>query len=188
VHLEPYYIDVYPVTNAAYRAFVEETSYRTPVLWDRRPDLAGDDLPVTGVSWMDALQYCKWAGKALPTDRQWEKAARGTEGSTYPWGEDELTPERANYLYDVYREPQLKPVTAFEAFGSPFGCKAMVGSVWEWTNTPFPDEEGACFIKGGSYVDPGSPAFVSTTATLWAGKKAKTDILGFRCTKALELV
>lgn len=185
--LEPYYIDIYPVTNKHYREFLEETKYRSPRIWETNPEVAADDMPVTGVSWMDALQYCKWAGKSLPTNHQWEKAARGTQGYTYPWGEDELTPERANYLYDVYREPELKPVTAFESYGSPFGCKVMVGTVWEWTNTPYPDEEGACYIKGGSFVDPDNEAFISTTATLWAGKKAKTDILGFRCTKVLEL-
>lgn len=185
--LEPYYIDIYPVTNAQYREFIQETSYRSPRLWDVRPELAADELPVTGVSWMDALQYCKWSKKSLPTAEQWEKAARGQEGFTYPWGDEPLTPDKANYQpQDGFSEPMLRPVTEFEGSQSPYGVRGMVGSVWEWTNSNHPEEEGAQYIKGGSYIDPPQPEFVSATATLWANKKEKSDILGFRCTKALE--
>ncbi len=186
IHLEPYYIDVTPVTNRQYREFLEETQYRPPVVWETKPDAAHDELPVTGVSWMDALYYCKWAGKSLPTVQQWEKAARGTEGFTYPWGNEPLSPEKANYRHDDFAPPRLEPISKYDAYASPYGCKVMVGSVWEWTNTIYPDAEGCCYIKGGSYVDPGDPEFVSATAALWADKKAKTDILGFRCTKMLE--
>ena len=185
-HLEPYYIDIYPVTNAEYRRFLEETKYRKPELWARFPDLAADELPVTGVSWMDALQYCKWAKKSLPTAEQWEKAARGPEGHTYPWGEDAPTPDKANYLIDN-TEPRLHAVKRYEKAKSPYGCVAMVGTVWEWTNTSYPDEEGAQHIKGGSYVDPPTPEYVSAWATQWANKKEKNELIGFRCTKAVEM-
>lgn len=183
-HLEPFYIDEYPVTNAQYRVFLEETNYRKPVLWDRRADLTGDDLPVTGVSWMDALQYCKWAKKSLPTAEQWEKAARGTKGSPYPWGDEPPTPDKANYHVNDWTQPTLQPAKAHDAFASPYGVKAMVGCVWEWTNTSFPEEEGAQVIKGGSFADP--IQYVHTLSSLWANKKEKSDIIGFRCTMALE--
>ncbi len=186
VHLEPFYIDIYPVTNKAYRQFVEETNYRRPVLWERRPDLAGDDLPVTGVSWMDTLQYCKWSGKSLPTAEQWQKAARGPKGTTYPWGNDEPTPERANF-WDGVMEPKLQPMEKFKAGVSPYGIHCMVGTVWEWTNTAFPDEEGTQIVMGGSYADPPLPEFLSSYAANWASKKEKNDLIGFRCTKRLDV-
>jgi formylglycine-generating enzyme required for sulfatase activity len=185
-HLEPYYIDIYPVTNVEYRRFLDETKYRKPELWARWPELAQDELPVTGVSWMDALQFCKWAKKSLPTAEQWEKAARGPEGYTYPWGEEPPTPDRANYLIENI-EPRLHPARRYEKAKSPYGCVAMVGSVWEWTNTSFPDEEGAQFIKGGSYVDPPAPEYVSTWAAQWANKKEKNELIGFRCTRSVEM-
>ncbi len=184
--LEPYYIDIYPVTNAQYKVFLEETKYRRPRIWDTNPEITADDIPVTGVSWMDALQYCKWAKKSLPTAEQWEKAARGPKGSTYPWGEAEPTPELTNYKVDHYVQPKLLPVTQFKDVPSPYGVQALVGSVWEWTNTPYIDEDGAQILKGGSFVDPNALPYLSTTADLWANKKEKTDCIGFRCTRALD--
>ena len=185
--LEPYYIDADPVTNQVYREFLEETQYRRPVLWERRPDLAEDDLPVTGVSWMDALQFCKWAKKSLPTSEQWEKAARGPEGWLYPWGNEEPTPDKANYLpTNSTTAPALLPSKSFTQNVSPFGVRSMVGTVWEWTNTSYEEEEGSQLIKGGSYVDPEDPVFLSSKATLWANKKEKSEILGFRCTKGVD--
>lgn len=179
--LEPFYIDVFPVTNADYRAFVEDTQYRRPVLWDRRGDLVADDMPVTGVSWMDALQYCKWAKKSLPTAEQWEKAARGPNGLSYPWGNEPPTPDKANYYASG---PQLRPIGDFAAQRSPYGVAIMAGGVWEWTNTPYTAEDGCQLIKGGSFVDPGE--YLASAKALWANKKEKSDIIGFRCVKAFE--
>jgi formylglycine-generating enzyme required for sulfatase activity len=185
--LEPFYIDIEPVTNAQYREFVAETNYRPPTIWESRPEISQPHLPVSGVSWMDALQYCKWKGMALPTIQQWEKAARGPTGNTYPWGEDEPTPELVNCHWNRHRDAELKPVTDYKDAASSYGVLGMVGGVWEWTNTPHPDHEGSQYIKGGSYVDPADPRFVVASSFLWAGKKTKVDILGFRCTKALIL-
>lgn len=184
--LEPFYIDVLPVTNEQYRKFLEETNYRRPPLWEQMPEFAEDGLPVTGVSWMDALMYCKWAGKGLPTAEQWEKAARGNDGRTYPWGEEEPTPETACF-WDQIREPKLRPLRdAQQASASPYGVRCMAGFVWEWTNTPMPDIEGAQFVKGGSWADPALPQFLSGWARNWANKKEKNELIGFRCTKRLE--
>ncbi len=186
VVLEAFYMDKYPVTNAEYRKFIEETKYRTPELWNRSPELAQDDLPVTGVSWMDALQYCKWAKKALPTAEQWEKAARGPKGNTYPWGEDPPSAEKGNFLLEGADPRLLSPKRYERAGASPFGCCAMSGTVWEWTNTSYPDEEGAQILKGGSYVDPGLPEYLAGWATNWANKKEKNDVIGFRCTRTVD--
>ncbi|MGE0709777.1 MAG: formylglycine-generating enzyme family protein [Planctomycetota bacterium] len=185
--LEPFYIDIEPLTNARYREFLQGTSYRPPRIWEQRPDLASPELPVTGVSWMDALQYCKWANKTLPTAEQWEKAARGAEGRIYPWGDADPTPEKANLHYERFREPELRPATDYAAHASPYGVIGMTGGVWEWTNSVYAEQEGAQFIKGGSYVDPADPRFAAASAWQWANKKVKVEILGFRCTKMLEV-
>lgn len=186
--LEPFYIDAYPVTNEEYREFIEETSYRRPAIWDRHPQLAEDGLPVTGVSWMDAIQYCKWKKRSLPTAEQWEKAARGPEGFNYPWGDQGPTPENCNYLAEDWRQPTLRPLAEWADKGkSPYGVCGMVGGVWEWTNTPNAEVDGTHFVKGGSYVDPDEPQWLSAHATLWAGKKEKNEIIGFRTTRRLEV-
>lgn len=183
--LSAFYIDVYPVSNQEYKRFLEETKYRRPELWARSPELAQDELPVTGVSWIDALQFCKWAKKSLPTAEQWEKAARGNDSRTYPWGEEQPTPDRCNYSVEG-TEPRLLPPKKYEKFKSPHGAVAMAGSVWEWTNTSYVDEDGAQVLKGGCYADPAHPEYLSVWATNWASKKEKNEIIGFRCTKSLE--
>ena len=87
VTLESYYIDIHPVTNYQYAKFIKETGHRTPQLWDREG--WNEPLqPVVGLGWDDARAYAAWSGKALPTEPQWEKAARGTDGRWWPWGND----------------------------------------------------------------------------------------------------
>ena len=85
VYLDAFLIDLFEVTNAAYLAFAAATGRASPKYLDEE-DLNGPNQPVVGVSWFDAEAYCKWAGKRLPTEAEWEKAARGTDGRTYPWG------------------------------------------------------------------------------------------------------
>ena len=89
VYLETFAIDRHEVTNEAYRRFVEETGHRAPFHWRRgQPERARPRLPVYDVSWEDARAYCEWAGKRLPTEAEWEKAARGgLEEAAYPWGD-----------------------------------------------------------------------------------------------------
>jgi formylglycine-generating enzyme required for sulfatase activity len=185
--LEAYYMDIEPVSNGEYRRFVSETNYRPPRMWEQRPDLSDAGLPVTGVSWMDALQFCKWAKKTLPTTEQWEKAARGEVGHTYPWGDSPPEPGQANLHFERYREPELLPASTYASFGSPYGILGLVGGVWEWTNSNHPELDGTLYIKGGSHADPADPRFAAASAFLWAGKKTKVDVLGFRCTKMLEV-
>lgn len=150
IELDLYYIDVHPVTNAEYRLFVEETGYDVPApgwdqprlapfAWDARRRTYAEGLdryPVVLVSWYDALAYCHWAGKRLPTEAEWEKAARGTDGRPYPWGWEPVSERRC--LMPSLGEPDtspadaLRPVDACLDGASPYGCLSMLGTVDEW--------------------------------------------------------
>ena len=126
VHLDAFYIDRYEVTNAQYQRFVDATNRRKPAISD--PAFAGPTQPVVGVTWNDADAYCKWAGKRLPTEAEWEKAARGPEGRRYPWG-DEWDERRAN---GNRRLTKTTPVGSYPDGASPYGIHDMAGNVWEW--------------------------------------------------------
>ena len=181
--LEAYMIDVFPVTNHQYSEFIEATSYRKPTSWDD-PRYSQPEQPVVGVSWMDALKYCEWRGKQLPTEEQWEKAARGIDGRTYPWGED-LDPSKTCYSANG-DEGTLVEVGHFEPNVSPFGCRDTVGYVWEWTSTPDDEETDHRVVKGGSWGDsPDDQDFLSCWARNRAPIKEKNELLGFRCVKAV---
>ncbi|MDF1666335.1 MAG: SUMF1/EgtB/PvdO family nonheme iron enzyme [Planctomycetota bacterium] len=181
--LEAFYVDILPVSNKDYRKFIEEQNYRNPRVWDEFPEFAKDDMPVTGISWMDALQYCKWANKELPTEEQWEKAARGVKGHTYPWGDDAPTAEHANFAHEDNGAPSLATLTGYDANESSFGCKYTVGHAWEWTSTTHQGEGRHRVIKGGCWADPSIPQFLSAHARNWASVKAKSELIGFRCAR-----
>lgn len=136
VHLEAYYIGRFPVTQAQYARLVQDAGYRVPGDWDQRrstPPSWGQDLPVTVVSWEDAMAYCRWAGLTLPSEAEWEKAARGTDARLFPWGNEEPDQTRCNcgnHLLDY------APVGQFSPQGdSPYGCADMAGNTWEWTRS-----------------------------------------------------
>ncbi len=169
VDLPPYYIGRFPVTHAQYTRFVQATGHRVPYLdpkeypwakpynWDRRrkrPPKGLENHPVVLVSWEDAVAYCEWAGLRLPTEAEWEKAARGNDGRLYPWG-NEWDPSRCNSAEKwagrplrTYQEwekwvdellesnaPRVytTPVGAYSPNGdSPWSCADMAGNVWEW--------------------------------------------------------
>jgi formylglycine-generating enzyme required for sulfatase activity len=126
VYLDAFYIDVYEVTNAMYKKFMDETGHSAPGYWnDAR--FNQPNQPVVGVTWYDAAAYCQWAGKRLPTEAEWEKAARGgLVGKRYPWG-DSIDNSKANYNNKV---GQTTPVGAYPPNG--YGLYDMAGNVWEW--------------------------------------------------------
>ena len=146
VEVERFELARTPVTNGQYRAYVAETGAAAPPLLD-----GGDELPVTFVDWFDAAAFCAWAGGRLPTEIEWEKAARGTDGRRFPWG-DEEDPARAVVGAGLKRgEPA--PVGSRPDGASPYGLLDMAGNVWEWTADA--DEHGERVLKGGSYASPG---------------------------------
>ena len=131
VSVSAFYIDVTEVTNAAYKQFLDATGNKVPDYWED-PAFNAPDQPVVGVAWLDAAAYAQWAGKRLPTEAEWEYAARGGQvGMRYPWG-NEITREDANYKgkdgKDIWDGPA--PVGNFPANGH--GLYDMGGNVWEW--------------------------------------------------------
>jgi len=133
ITLQGFYIDRTEVTVAQFKEFVEETGYQTtaeqkgdPVQYTWRSFDSPDrqSHPVRWMTWHDANAYCRWAGKRLPTEAEWEKAARGEDGRTWPWGND----------WDDGRVPQgdTVPADAYQSGASPYGVLGMAGNVWEW--------------------------------------------------------
>lgn len=141
VFVDNFYIDKYEVTNGRYLQFITETGHRTPQhpsdpskgLWQGNimPESIVD-LPVINVDWYDADSYCKWAGKRLPTEAEWEKAAKGPNDWRFPWGNVEPTDRHLNYNQVWRGEATLVPVGIYEAGKSPYGAYDMAGNVWEW--------------------------------------------------------
>lgn len=132
VDVPAFLIDRYPVTNADFLVFVERTGYRVPPDWvDGRPLPGTDDHPVMG-AWVDADAYARWAGKRLPTEVEWEKAARGTDGRRYPWGNRFDVRHALTWETTAVTGSRSEPVTARPSGASPYGCEQMVGLLEEW--------------------------------------------------------
>jgi formylglycine-generating enzyme required for sulfatase activity len=138
VDLDAFYIDRTPVTNAEFASFVRATRYAPSDegsgrflhhFRSGRAPVGAEHHPVTHVSWTDARAYAAWAGKRLPTEAEWEKAARGTDGRRYPWGRTEPTAEHANY---GKIKGGTTSVDAHAAGASPYGVLDLAGNVWEW--------------------------------------------------------
>jgi iron(II)-dependent oxidoreductase len=156
VRLPAYRIDKYPVTNAQYARFVAATNHRPPLHWQNGQLPPGLELhPVTMVSWYDASSYAEWAGKRLPTEQEWEKAARGDQGYRWPWGEN-MDITRLNTYYNT---GSTTSVLRYSDGASPYGVMDMAGNVSEWTADEFLAYEGS---NAPSEVFQGKVAVAST--------------------------
>ena len=229
VDVAAFWIDTTPVTNADYRAFIDDGGYRDPRWWHpngwahRReadltaplfwsPEGAGwsrrrfgrvepvpDDEPVLHVCWYEADAYARWAGRRLPTEPEWEKAARYDPATgrsrRYPWGDDDPTPERANL---GQRHLQPAPVGAYPAGASPLGVQQLIGDVWEWTSStftgypgfaawPYPEYSQVFFsneyrvLRGGSFG--ADPVACRGTFRNWDYPIRRQIFAGFRCAR-----
>jgi formylglycine-generating enzyme required for sulfatase activity len=129
VFLDSYLIDKYEVSNKEYGVFIRTANHPAPAYWDD-PRLNKPDQPVVGVNWYDANAYCEYLGKRLPTEAEWEKAARGPHGNLYPWG-NESDPHKANYGKD---HDATMPVDSYPEGVSYYGAYNMAGNVFEWVS------------------------------------------------------
>ena len=188
VSLPAFYIDETEVSNTEYSRFCEATGHTPP----NAPDYATHpDYPVSNISYEDAAAYAAWAGKRLPTEQEWEKAARGADGRSYPWGNEPWTDNVPETKQPVMSEPLRK---------SPYGAYNMAGNVWEWTATlyaPTPTDtagmkhllNGQSFsaewraIKGGSFAVGSKEAF---NVAMHRGLPidARSLWIGFRCVRS----
>jgi formylglycine-generating enzyme len=189
VTLDEFWMDTHEVTQAQYAEFVKKTGHRTPYHWlnGKLPE-GKEKHPVHNVDWNDATAYCKWAGKRLPTEAEWERAARGgLEGQDYPWG-DKITP--ADARFNTAEGPG--PVGSYKP--NAFGLYDMAGSVSEWCNDWFertyyesspaknpqgPETGQYKIIRGGSWAD--GPRRVTVFFRNWVRPNQTTPNLGFRC-------
>jgi iron(II)-dependent oxidoreductase len=196
VTLKSYAIDLFEVTNARYLKFVKADERKPPDHWrGGLPPPGKADHPVTHVSWYDAEAYCHWAGKRLPTDEEWEKAARGPKGRIFPWG-NRFDPKKANV--PMLRIGDTTPVGTFEEGRSYYGLYDMTGNVWEWTSSwyrPYPGNkhptenygEKYKVVKGGSWFDCSFYGCGISAPSYNRGffiPETKNSSFGFRCAKS----
>jgi sulfatase modifying factor 1 len=213
VYLDAFEIDRYEVTNVQYRRFLLATGREPPRQWperyvafqpDRDPAWNGTDYPageatypVVAVNWEDATAYCAWVGKRLPTEAEWEKAARGIDGRAYPWG-DGWDPTRANVGETGVGYTQ--PVGSYPHGSSPYGALDMAGNAWEWVadlydrqyyahapsrNPPGPESgTGERILRGGAWDSlPGHVRASYRNATHFFGPNYRA---GFRCARSIS--
>jgi len=212
VQLDGFYIDQYEVTMILYRKFLESGKHDSPPTWDDEAAATVGDRPAIGMNWGDAAAYCEWAGKRLPTEAEWEKAARGTDGRRYPWGHMQPFVDIANYNRGVWvnETVTLVPVTSgLEGMSvrhglktggkSPYGLAHMAGNAAEWVadwydreyyqqspekNPTGPPKGEKRIIRGGSWAD--LPPALRVTARFSAEPEFEDRAIGFRCAMAAE--
>jgi formylglycine-generating enzyme required for sulfatase activity/tRNA A-37 threonylcarbamoyl transferase component Bud32 len=187
VHLDGYFIDRTEVTGAAYEKFVQATGGRPPDRWEGLTcPLRCREEAVCNVSWFEALEYCRWAGKELPTEMEWEKAARGADGRSFPWG-NRYEPHRS-VCRDSLQEKSSLGIGRRPAGASPYGCLDMAGNVWEWTvdrETPARTDR---VIRGGAAYSNADEllCFRRKGAPPGGSSYGGLNLLGFRCIKRLH--
>ncbi len=203
VYLDAFYIDAYEQTTARYAKFLDATHREEPKEWKPGGLFSTatwkqyGDRPIIGVSWVDADAYCRWAGRRLPTEAEWEKAARGNDGLTYPWGKESPTNQHAHFAKSRWSGyGSLMSVGDHEAGKSPYGAYDMAGNVWEWVadwydegyyansperNPPGPPHGQRRVLRGGAWNAP-------ALSIRGAYRESRTpeyqfNHIGFRCAK-----
>ncbi|HEX8750362.1 MAG TPA: formylglycine-generating enzyme family protein [Nitrospira sp.] len=198
VWLDVFSIESYEVTTAQYASFLAAEKRAAPWQWDSVDLAQHGDRPVIGVTWHDAEAYCRWKGRRLPTEAEWEKGARGTDGRLYPWGNQEPTTELANFALGArfsYSQVLL-PVRAREQGRSPYGLYHMAGNVYEWVqdwyatsyyetspprNPSGPAQGQFKVLRGGSWSD--LPKYLLTYGRFKLPPETRNSYTGFRCAK-----
>ena len=195
--VDSFYLDKHEVTVARYADFLKATgNVRPPEEWQTVDLKTHAALPVVGVDWQDASSYCQWAGRRLPTDAEWERAARGLDERKYPWGNEPPSAKHArfamNYQNSVYQDG-VAPVGTHPKGASPFGIDDLSGNVWEWVadwftesfsrtdrrNPKGPASGTDKVLRGGGWYDP--PGRLTGTKRMHAPPGHRDDSVGFRC-------
>lgn len=192
VNLKAFYIDAYEVTNRKYAEFIKKTGHIPPQNWSGVNFPADSpDNPVLFVSKDDAEAYAKWDHKRLPTEEEWEKAARGTDGRIFPWG-NQFEPDKAataDSSLEFIEHGLCRVGTANRVGGapgdvSPYGVYGMAGNVREWTSTPDPAHNDMCVVKGASWVDLHITARAAYREMVPI--ESRSHIISFRCVRDAE--
>jgi formylglycine-generating enzyme required for sulfatase activity len=198
VYLNAFYIDQYEVTTSRYATFFQDTKRRAPASWSEQVLKQHGRKPVVGVDWSDAGAYCAWAGKRLPTEAEWEKAARGTDRRLHPWGYAAPNETLANFgrccSFNGYGV--LADVGSFEEGKSPYGAYDMAGNVWEWVSDWYDDAyysksqarnpkgpSGGEYrvLRGGSWGN--EPADIRSVNRNRLPPTTQSADIGFRCAR-----
>ena len=197
VSLDAFHLDVYEVTVSRYAEFLASQRADPPFKWNEATTGSQGNKPVTGVDWYDARDYCRWVGKRLPTEAEWEMAARGTEGRLYPWGNEHPTKAHANAGQTKWRGyDTLTNVGRYGPGKSPNGLYDLAGNLWEWVadwydptyyqyspreNPTGPSAGPLRVLRGGAWNND-SQSIRSANRAGYAPKARRNDV-GFRCAK-----
>ena len=195
VHVDAFYIDTHEVTNADYQEFVKATGAKKPAFADN-PDFNGAKQPVVGISWKEAVKFCKWKGKRLPTEAEWEKASRGKRRIDYPWGNEPPDGSKVNFNEELNK---TAPVGSYEDGKSDYGVYDLSGNVSEWIhdwhlaeyylfspkeNPPGFEKGQYKVIRGGNWRNNAHDVnMVYRNATL---PSVRNKTVGFRCVKNVK--
>jgi len=189
VTLPTFWIDKWEVTNGDILKFTTEGDYQVEGDWRTFYALGKEDLPVANITWNDAKAYCEWAKKRLPTEAEWEKAGRGTDGRDYPWGNEwnvtNMPPKSTAREMPIPADVDSHPQGA-----SPFGVMDLVGNVWQWTDEFRDEHTRAAALRGGSAYLPQTSHWYFPQAVqldqhgkylLMAPSRDRSAGIGFRC-------
>jgi formylglycine-generating enzyme required for sulfatase activity/tRNA A-37 threonylcarbamoyl transferase component Bud32 len=192
VALKAFWLDRFEVSFDQFAKFVQVAGFKPQGNWEQLRS-RGNTHPVVNVTWNDAVAYCRWADKYLPSEAEWEFAARGTEGRKYPWG-NQWDPNRARFRGNK-GTGTTAPVGSYPTGASPFGVQDLAGNVWEWTASlekPYPyvatdgredpRTGGSRVTRGGSWL--GDSEFLRAAARDFLSPTSKNDKLGFRCAQS----
>ena len=199
VFLDSFWIAETSVTRRDYQKFLDTTGHELPRQWND-PTFGDPDQPVVGVNWFDAVAYCEWYSQSigesyrLPTEAEWEKAARGVDGRLYPWGNNAPTASLANFGKDSAKPAtdNLAPVTGYESGKSPYGIQNLAVNVAEWVadwydegfpksavwNPTGPASGKGKVLRGGGWSD--APGALSTARRFYVSPEDRADDRGFR--------
>jgi formylglycine-generating enzyme required for sulfatase activity len=196
IYVDPFFMDESEVTNERYAVFVKATGRRAPYHWVKGQIAQGKEShPVVNVSWEDAMAFCAWDSKRLPTEAEWERACRGVaENSMYPWGDTAPTSKEAHF------DSETGPTAVCSKTKNYFGLCDIVGNVWEWTadwydrnyyqaapaRNPRGPESGIYrVLRGGSWFDQ-PKLFLTCSYRSWARQAERSPTIGFRCVKGFS--